>query len=213
MKNILLAAIAALVAVPAAAAPAGPFDGPFIGIQGGWQQDRLRLDSVDKTGFGVRSRETGDGFTYGGQVGYDYRLTPHFVLGVEASATGRTGSRYLGDGFGNTYRLSEGRTLDATARLGYLTGNAGLLYARGGYSNARFDLRDPVAQSAQDRDGYIVGVGYEQMLARRVSARVEYDYSDFGRRDANSAAFDTGLSSVRAGYRRNAVTAGLNFHF
>lgn len=212
MKLLIIAALAAGIAVPALAAPAAPFNGPFVGVQGGWQQDQLRLSTID-AGTGIRSREKNDGFAYGGQIGYDYRLSPRFVLGAEASISGRTGRGYLNDGFGDVYRLTEGRTLNATGRLGYLIGDRGLLYARGGYSNARFALRDPVQTVGQDRDGYTVGVGYEQALTRTVSARLEYNYSDYGSKNARNAAFDTGTDSVRADYRRNAVTAGLNLHF
>ncbi|QXQ07034.1 outer membrane beta-barrel protein [Sphingosinicellaceae bacterium] len=210
MKKQILIAVAALVAAPAFAAPAEPFDGPFVGIQGGWQQDtqHLRIDDVDSTD---RFRERKDGFAYGGQIGYDYRIQPRVVLGFEASVTGRTGHDDFSDSAGNDYRLKQGRTVGASARVGYLVTPTGLLYARGGYTNARFDLNDTLGDRASsNRDGYVAGVGYEQALTKTVSARVEYDYSNFG----HDRLYDVGSDTdATARYRRNAVTAGLNLHF
>ncbi len=222
MIKSFFAAVAALAAasafsVPAAAqtgsvvSDATPFNGPFIGIQGGWQQDQQRLAVANSTGL-YSARDRTSGFGYGGQIGYDYRLNPYAVLGVEASATGRTGNGRSYDGYGDVYDLRVGRTFNATARLGYLIRPDSLVYVRGGYSNARFDTNNGFGNDAENRDGYTVGVGYEQAIARAVSARVEYNYSEYGNRNLYDAAFNN-QGSVASQYRRNAVTAGLNFHF
>jgi outer membrane immunogenic protein len=208
-----LAAAAALLAVPAFAAPAEPFNGPFVGVQGGWQQDHEQL-RIDDAGTIDRFGDRKAGFTYGAQAGWDFRLTPQIVAGVEASATGRTGRERFDDGAGNSFRLRDGRTFGATARLGYLVTPNGLLYARGGYENARFKLdADGSGGFARNRDGYVAGVGYEQALTKTVSARLEYDYSNFGHDRLNGLANDLGVDSARVKYERNAVTAGLNLHF
>lgn len=212
MIKPILAAAAAFLAVPALAAPAEPFSGPFVGVQGGWQQDHERL-SITDTGVTDRYGNRKSGFAYGAQAGWDYRLSPRTVLGVEASATGRTGSERFDDGFGDSFRLRDGRTFNATARLGYLVTPQGLLYARGGYSNARFKLDSSAGNAAANRDGYVAGVGYEQALTRTVSARLEYDYSNYGRDRFDGVASGLGVDSVRTKYDRNAVTAGLNLHF
>ncbi len=218
MIRYAFAAVAAvLTAVSAAAAPAdGPatFNGPFVGVQGGWQQDRLSLSSVDGLGNYAYGHRNADGFAYGGQVGYDVRFSGNVVLGGEVAVTGKTGHDDLVDSFENLTSERYGRTIDATGRLGLVFGPyGGLGYFRGGYSNTRLLLTDPVARHAFDRDGYTVGVGYEQNLSRRVSARLEYDYSDYGRGDASLVAADYGLAGASERLHRNAVTAGLNFHF
>ena len=212
------AAVAAVMAAaPVVAAPGdGPlaFNGPFAGIQGGWQQDRLSLTSIDNAGVIGYGRRAADGFGYGGQVGYDYRLPSNLVLGVEGSVTGKTGHDNLVDSFGDLTSERYGRTVNATGRLGLVFGPyGGLGYVRGGYSNTRILLTDPVARYGFNRDGYTVGVGYEQGITRHVSARLEYDYSDYGRGNADVVAADNGLSGASERLHRNAVTAGLNFHF
>jgi outer membrane immunogenic protein len=218
MKIFALAATAAAIVATgaqAAAAPGAPFafNGPFAGIQGGWQQDRQRLQTLDTNGGIATSGQNGSGFGYGGQIGYDYRLPSNFVLGAEVSVTGRTGSNRLVDPFGETFGLRLGRTVNATGRLGYVFSTGGLGYVRGGYSNARFLIDDAVAHNRYNRDGYTVGVGYEQPVARHVNARIEYDYSDYGRDTTTAVGQDYGFADARSKFRRNAVTAGLDFHF
>ncbi|WP_439544757.1 outer membrane protein [Sandarakinorhabdus sp.] len=191
---------AAAVAAPAAAQEASNFNGPFVGVQLGWQQDRqtLELGTVPPT----TSRARGNGLAYGGQAGFDYRLGSSVVLGLEASLTGRTGSNRF-----PTFDLDAGRTINLTARAGVLVSPDGLLYARGGYSNARFDIRNP-GNASETRDGYLVGAGYEHMLARNVSARVEYNYADYG--NDNLPGIGGG---AQLNYHRHAVMTGLNFRF
>jgi outer membrane immunogenic protein len=201
-KTILTGAVAlgAVVAAPALAQPAGAFQGPYVGIEGGWQQDRQTLDTV-----GVRQGSSkADGFAYGGQVGYDTHLSPNFILGGELSVTGKTGRSDL-DGFD----LRQGRTFNATGRIGYTVAPSTLVYARGGYSNARFTAENATSRVSENRGGYTVGGGLEQALTTHVSARVEYGYSHYGR-DNLSALFGPGSE---LNYNRHAVTAGLNYRF
>jgi outer membrane immunogenic protein len=190
---------AAAIAGPAAAQDAPNFNGPFVGVQLGWQQDRQSLTSG--TVPPVTIREKGDGFAYGGQIGYDVNLGSA-VVGVEASLTGRTGTNRF-----PTFDLEAGRTFNITGRAGFLVSPDGLLYARGGWSNARFNIVNP-AGPGEDRNGFTVGAGYEQVLGRNVSARLEYNYADYG---------DDLLPGIGGGsrlnYHRHAVMTGLNFRF
>lgn len=200
MFKFVFASAIALAAVPALAADeANAFNGPYVGIQGGWQQDRLGV-SVGPNNGTLKN----DGFAYGGQIGYDLRVSPSVVLGAEVALTGRTGTADIAG-----IEISAGRTIGATARLGYLLGDKHLIYARGGYSNARFSADDGITKDSGNRDGFTIGAGYEQALARNVSARIEYNYSDYGSDDL------TNLVGVRssAGLNRHAVTGGLNFRF
>lgn len=204
-----LAAVAAAAPVLAQDAPQA-FNGPFVGIQGGWQQDRQSLE-LNNSGVISSASQSKSGFGYGGQIGYDFRLSPTVVLGAEVDLTGRTGRSNIGGTAG--YDLKQGRTIAATARLGYLVQPEGLLYVRGGYSNARFTLSDATGSDSTNRDGYQIGVGYEQQLRQNVSARVEYAYSGYGRTNVFDLAQNIGATDANVKYTRNAVTAGLNFRF
>ncbi len=203
------AALAAGVPALAQDAPLN-FNGPFIGVQGGWQQDRQTLE-ISNGGLLSSASQNKSGLGYGGQIGYDFRLSPQVVLGAEVDLTGRTGTSQLGGSSG--LELKQGRTIAATARLGYLTTPDSLLYVRGGYANARFTLRDANTNISENRDGWQIGAGFEQQLMHNVSARIEYAYSRFGNDQLPALASDLGVSDARLKYSRNAVTAGLNFRF
>lgn len=206
--------ISALAAAALAAGPAlaqdtpDSFSGPYVGVQLGWQQDVQTLRTTTGT---VQTSDSlkSDGFNYGGQLGYDLRLAPKVVAGGEFAVTGRTGSDDLGGGT----RLGIGRTFNVTARLGYLLSPADLLYVRGGYSNTLFDIRDGGVRISETRDGYTVGAGVEHQLTRRVSARLEYNYSNYGRDDLPFLADALGTDRASINYRRHAVTAGINYRF
>ena len=55
---------------------------------------------------------------------------------------------------------------------------------------------------------YTVGAGYEQMLGKNVSARIEYNYSDYGN---DTLPGPGGPSTIN--YHRHAVMTGVNFRF
>jgi outer membrane immunogenic protein len=198
-KSVFAAALA-LAAVPALAQDAQQnFNGPFVGIQGGWQQDRLGVDiGIDSGSLKI------DGFAYGGQIGYDLQTSSNVVVGGEFSVTGAI-SNTIVDGF----KLGLGRTLNATARLGYVLSGNHLIYARGGYTNARFTADDGFDKEGENRDGFTLGAGYEQAFAKNVTARLEYNYSDYGSEDLT----DLVGARASAGLSRHAITAGLNLRF
>jgi outer membrane immunogenic protein len=201
MFKSVFAATLALAAVPALAQDAPQnFNGPFIGVQGGWQHDRLGIQvGLD------RGAATSSGFAYGGQAGYDLRAGENVVIGGEVSLTGRTGRTDL-EGLAEA---RFGRSINATARVGYVLDDKHLIYGRGGYTNARFTGDDGVDTDSENRGGFTVGAGYEQAFARNVSARLEYNYSDYGSEDLS----DLVGARTRAKINRHAVTAGLNFRF
>lgn len=201
MSRFIFAALAAAtIAAPALAADdEKTFNGPFVGVQLGWQQDRQSLTTG--TVPPVTTRAKGDGLAYGGQIGYDFQVGKA-VLGVETSLTGRTGRTDF-----TAFDVEQGRTINVSGRAGWLITPQGLLYARGGYSNARFSITNP-AGPAENRDGYLVGAGYEHKLGRNVSARIEYNYADYG----NDRLPGIGSGST-LNYHRHAVMTGVNFRF
>ena len=104
-----------------------------------------------------------------------------------------------------------------TGRVGFAWGPA-LLYAKGGYAYS--DNKEtltfggaPIAFAFDHnrRDGYTVGAGVEYMFAQNFSAKLEYQYYDFGR-----SAFIAPIAFVPFGAFRvdeHTVKAGLNYRF
>lgn len=199
-----LVAGSALVAAAGAMA-AEPFSGPYIGAEAGWQQDKLR-SSITTGGTTLSADDDVSSFAYGGQLGYDFKLSPSFVIGAEAHLTGDSGKIRVGNASADA-----GRTFGLTARAGVLATPQTLVYAKGGWVNGRFTFNDGVDSASQNRDGWTLGGGVEQMLTENVSARVEYRYSKFNRFRGDPADF--GGDNVSARFTRNAVMAGVNFRF
>ena len=160
--------IAALIAATATAAPALAQDGPsFSGARvealGGW--DRVQ-------GGGAHD----DGVLYGVGAGYDFRRG-NTVFGVEGEASDSTQKEELG---GVTQHAS--RDLYAGGRIGVVLGGNNLLYAKAGYTNARYSVSGTasgVNLAHGNLDGARVGAGIEHALGSHAYVKTEYRYSNY----------------------------------
>lgn len=203
MKNVLIAA-AALTAIsaPAYAQEASNFGGAKIGAVIGY--DKVRLESED---LGSGSK---DGFLYGVTAGYDFDLGSA-VVGIEGEFADATTKETVGDlavdGFEASLRAE--RDLYVGARVGFKASDTILIYAKGGYTNAKFKLTatDGVdTLSASDElDGYRIGAGVEYTNGQAFG-RLEYRYSDYGRYKVDGV--DTGIDASR---HQVAVVGGWRF--
>jgi outer membrane immunogenic protein len=160
-----------------------------------------------------------DGRFIGGvQGGADYQFAPNWVLGIEAQYSWGTRSTtnvvFVPAGF-----TVQGRSSDVgsvTGRLGYTWGPA-MLYAKGGLAfrdNADVAVFTtatgvglPFTQSRKDT-GYTVGAGLEYLFTPNWSAKVEYQYYNFG---TTNITVPAGLVSYRDDV--HTVKAGLNYRF
>jgi outer membrane immunogenic protein len=77
-----------------------------------------------------------------------------------------------------------------------------LIYARGGYTNARvrtsLDDGAAIPMASSHRDGWLVGGGVEHAITDNVSARAEYRYADLSEGDGR---FDRHQALVGVAYR------------
>jgi outer membrane immunogenic protein len=175
MKKMLVIAAAVVggsIAMPAAAQEAQPFAGAHVGVEAGWGR------------VAGGSRYGGDGFTYGANLGYDLaagkvRFGPEVEISDSTQKTCRTGPAAAGG-----VRVCErsDRDLYAGGRLGYVVSPKVLVYAKAGYTNARFSTRIDAAGTRnddgdRDRSGYRVGGGAEYAITRAVYVTGEYRYS------------------------------------
>jgi outer membrane immunogenic protein len=170
---------------------------------------------------GDSSLQGSDGRFLGGvQGGYDYQFAPNWVMGVEAQYSWLAGGN-------NSGRLFPGGTLvtantdqlgSVTGRVGYTWGPA-LLYAKGGYAwrdnnNIAVSFAgvpQPFTTDGSHRDGYTVGAGLEYMFAPNWSAKVEYQYYNFGSTTLTSGPAD--IVGTRFRDDEHTVKAGLNYRF
>ncbi len=166
---------ALLIAAPAFAQSETTYNGFFIGAQTGWQQDQAKVPS-DSINVDVST----DGWMYGAQAGYDWRLD-RFVIGLEAMISGSSGSSEELDTAGNSYKLNAGTTWGFSTRAGYLVSDPVLLYARLGYSWASYNyVFNQSIKESYNQDGITVGFGGEYQMSPSFSLRLEWNYADFG---------------------------------
>ena len=138
-------------------------------------------------------------FMGGGQVGADYQFSPNWVMGLEANYSFLTNSNNINRGLGSV-----------TGRLGWTWG-PGLLYVKGGYAWA--DTRNTFGFGQVGSDGYTVGGGIEYMFAPSWSAKVEYQYYDFG--SVNFVGIIPPATIVAGSFRNDehTIKVGLNYRF
>jgi outer membrane immunogenic protein len=159
-----------------------------------------------------------DGRFLGGvQAGYDWQFAPNWVLGVEGQYSWLTGETRVAFPNAFVYTNNQRGIGSVTGRLGYTWG-ATLLYVKGGYA---FSDNDETVTSAggpvafaingSHRDGYTVGGGIEHMFAQNWSAKIEYQYYNFG--DANFVVPAQLASFGRFTTEDHTVKAGINYRF
>src|SRR5437588_5987646 len=126
-------------------------------------------------------------FLGGLQAGADYQFAPNWVVGAEGQYSW-LGKNNLTAVFPNgfVYGGNQRAIASITARVGYTWG-PGMVYVKGGYaysdnSESLSFAGIPVgfATTGDHRNGYTVGAGLEYMFAPSWSAKVEYDYYNFG---------------------------------
>ncbi len=208
MRIALLAT--ALAATTALASPAlaqdetdPSFTGPRAEAIAGWD----RVDDGASSG-----SQASDGVVYGGAAGYDFQLG-HAVLGFEGEVTGST-NKDTANGVivtGDSFRVKAGRDLYVGGRVGFLAGPRTLIYAKGGYTNARINTRytngPTTANVSEDADGWRAGAGVEYLISRNIYVKGEYRYSNYNSINGpNGASADIDLD-------RHQVVGGVGVRF
>jgi outer membrane immunogenic protein len=164
---------------------------------------------------------SGGRFLGGVQGGFDYQFATNWVIGAEAQYSWLANSNNGGvlfPGSGTLVTSNTDQLGSVTGRLGYTWGPA-LLYAKGGYAwrdnpNVAASIAGtPVAftTDGSHKDGYTVGAGLEYMFAPQWSAKIEYQYYNFG-----STTFTGGPADVVGSRFRDdehTVKAGINYRF
>jgi outer membrane immunogenic protein len=204
---------------PVMAPVAFSWTGCYIGghLGGGWGNKRWSNPAAGGVEF---SNYDADGWLGGGQIGCNWQ-TGSWVFGAEADASW---ANISGSGF-NTGRafISDRSKVDflgtATGRVGYAWDRA-LFYAKGGAAWAHDKFSDistlnglTVDNADQTRWGWTIGAGVEYAFAPSWSAKLEYDYLDFGKQTATFAgpaipAFNTDIDQ-----HIHVLKVGVNYKF
>jgi outer membrane immunogenic protein len=164
----------------------------------------------------------------GVQGGWNYQFG-RFVLGTEVDFSwsdvkgNQTSTILAGIVPASANRSSKATWMGtATTRLGYAWDRV-LIYSKIGAAWAHFDYNDTVniagvnvfnSGASENRSGWTVGTGIEWAFLGGWSAKVEYDYLDFGRRTVDFAPV-AGVIPVNldVDQRISQVKVGLNYRF
>jgi len=215
MIKLIFASAAAFACV--APACAQDFPGARLEANIGFDSTRGKIsyeDSGDPANdFSVD--ESTSGVTYGGTIGYDFKVGAGWYLGIEGSADFADNKR-CEEVFGSDSAcFSLKRNLAAGVRVGTAVGKSTLFYVGGAYVNgkARVSYTDQVdptndIAASDTRDGYRLSTGIEQRIGGTAFAKIEYRYSDY--KDYNVS---DGVESVSLGFDRHQAVAGLGVRF
>ena len=164
----------------------------------------------------------------GGQLGCDYQFSPNWVVGIEGAASAGIvdGHKTVGLPAGNPgdsalVTVSSDLMTAVTGRLGYAV-DRWMFYGKGGlaWTNDKYSITGTFAGTPFDaeglgawRTGWTAGAGVEWAFADDWSARLEYDYYDFGTPVVNMIDTGNGFTGPVA-YRQSTQTVklGVNFH-
>ena len=197
MKYLFASALV-LVAAPVSAEV---FNGPFVGVQAGWNHEKV--GSVDSKVGALSINDAKDTFVGGAFAGYDHTLANRFVVGVEGGFNLGTGGTFANAVRDSSSRINPSYGFDLTARAGVLLDPKTLVYVRGGYDTLRASVRlvdnAKVAGGHDNFDGWLAGGGIERAIGSNLSARFEYRYSDLAGSDGR---FD-----------RQQALVGIAYHF
>ncbi len=159
----------------------------------------------------------------GGQLGFNYEFAP-WVIGAEASWAASTisGAQTTGTTAPPPPVTSERTTsnplslISATGRVGFAANDL-LFYVKGGGAWMNVNYAEEIyvgginttQQTIGDfRSGFTAGIGFEYGLTENWSARLEYDFYDFGTRTYNFSQTPVSVQSYL-----NEIAFGINYRF
>lgn len=200
------------------ASPAANFEGPRIEALVGYDNHRSGSEvDIDDT---RDLKQSIDGVTYGVGVGYDAAVSDQMIIGAEAEINESSASWDNNNDQPNVFnlgRVNAGRDIYVGGRIGYAASPSTLIYAKAGYTNARYTLQgtDGTTNLRQrlDTDGYRVGAGVEHKLGTNAFAKVEYRYSNYseGEFDFNGNAPDSSRFEIDTD--RHQIMTGVGYRF
>lgn len=164
----------------------------------------------------------------GGQIGYNWQSGP-VVIGVEAQASwANLNSSHVSLAFPTDSDRTRVDALGTFAvRLGYAWDRL-LFYAKGGgaWAHDKFSITDipsgiTYANFTQTRWGWMVGAGVEHGITGNWSAKLEYNYMDFGSARSDNVVCSPNFGCTGPGgsfnesvvQRIQLLKAGINYRF
>ncbi|MDP4575575.1 porin family protein [Qipengyuania sp. G39] len=220
-KTVALFAAASVAAIAAPAAAQDATDGTFTGPRAealvGYDVSKAGSDIDDDANEG--NDQSIDGVTYGVGVGYDFNAGG-VVLGLEGELTDSTADVEFDGADGEFFGLGNvnaGRDIYVGARAGILANPDLLLYVKGGYTNARYNVNSSFDgdefRAKIDTDGFRVGAGAEYALNENTYAKLEYRYSNYSDAELDFEGDTPDVDLGEIDVDRHQVMLGFGYRF
>jgi outer membrane immunogenic protein len=217
-KGLALIVATSLVGLSAPAfAQDGGFSGPWVAGVAGY--DINKAGSSQDSAANPNQHKSAKGVVYGGAVGYDVDLG-NVVVGGEAELTDSSADSDYDNNFVD-YGLGSadaGRDIYVGARVGFKATPKTLIYAKGGYTNARFNYVGTNGTTETNRhldtDGWRIGAGVEQKLGQKTFAKLEYRYSNYKKGEVDfedSAVPDSSRFNIDTDRHQVVASVGVRF--
>ena len=175
-------------------APAANWSGYYLGATGNY-------DFIGKQRGGPSSDDA-DGFGGSLYTGYNWQ-SGQIVYGVEADVGMSDQRSFATDG----NSLKEGWNGSVRGRVGYDLSPV-MIYGTAGVAAANNKLSNAAGSDDKTAVGYTVGAGVETMVTDNITARVEYRYTDYQKKD-----FDIGGATYSRGFDDHSVKVGIGMKF
>lgn len=177
------------------------WSGFYIGghLGGAWS-------SEDLSALGLVGSTDPDGFIGGVQAGYNWQAD-RWVFGIEGDWSWSGADGGVATPFG-TVSSDQNWYATLTGRLGYAWDNW-MWYVKGGaaWVDAEY-LFGALGTVSDTRVGWTLGTGVEWALAPQWSAKLEYNYLDFGK-----DTYALGGAAFEADTQVHLIKAGINYRF
>jgi outer membrane immunogenic protein len=181
-----------------------------------------------------------DGWFAGGNIGFNWQMHPHWLVGLEADySAGRASASRIDQTSSNLYFYSDnigqkvGELGTVRGRLGWISGGT-LLFVTGGVASARVTttVSDYEAaplfvfppawsgsgQVSERRYGWTLGGGVESRLTDAWSLKLEYLFVDLGSQQFSFVSSQPGLGNrstvtVHTDISEHLLRFGVNYRF
>ena len=171
------------------------WDGAYVGLYGGYNWLASRIGgNPDVDGI--------DGLTGGGYVGYNYQFDQNWVAGIE----GMGGVSGAENSFGGV-NVEQNWEASLRGRMGYAFENS-MVYGLAGLAGTKASVSTPTGSDSRVNLGWTIGAGIETHLTENITARAEYDYSDYGARK-----YSLGGGNGDVGLNSHALKLGIGLKF
>lgn len=160
---------------------------------------------------------TASGVTAGGQIGCNYQTGP-WVFGVEGMFNWADADGSHVSPAGLTQTTNTNWLANVTARTGYAFDRS-LIYVKGGgawidQSNTATTVGGTLFDTGDHtRSGWTVGAGYEYAFAPNWSAKIEYNYMDFGNKSPAFCPAAGACGTFNVDQTAQVALFGVNYRF